>query len=191
MVDLLIERGFHVTVIDNLSRGRLDNLAQHRGDPRCEVHQADVTTLSADSELFHDTKYVFHFAGLGDIVPSIEHPLEYMHANLDGTLAVLEAARHAQVEKLVYAASSSCYGATPPVPTSEAAPIQPEYPYALSKYLGETAVLHWAQVYRLPCVSIRIFNAYGPRVPDHGCLRSRFRRLPCAEAERQATHRCW
>jgi UDP-glucose 4-epimerase len=168
MVDLLIERGFHVTVIDNLSRGRLDNLAHHRDEARCEVHQVDITTLPCDSDLLHNVKYVFHFAGLGDIVPSIEHPLEYMHANLDGTLAVLEAARFAGVEKLVYAASSSCYGAAPPLPTSESAPIQPEYPYALSKYLGEASVLHWAQVYRLPAVSIRIFNAYGPRVRTTG-----------------------
>jgi UDP-glucose 4-epimerase len=168
MVDLLLERGFRVAVIDNLSRGRLDNLAQHRDDPRCEVHQVDVTGLAPDSELFRDAKYVFHFAGLGDIVPSIEHPLEYMRANVDGTLAVLEAARHARVDKVVYAASSSCYGAAPSIPTSESAPIKPEYPYALSKYLGETAVLHWAQVYRLPCVSIRIFNAYGPRVRTTG-----------------------
>jgi len=168
MVDLLIARGFHVTVIDNLSRGRLENLAQHRGDARCDVHQLDVTSLSAGSELFRDAKYVFHFAGLGDIVPSIEHPLEYMHANVDGTLAMLEAARQAQVDKVVYAASSSCYGAAPPLPTSESAPIKPEYPYALSKSLGESAVLHWAQVYRLPCVSIRIFNAYGPRVRTTG-----------------------
>jgi UDP-glucose 4-epimerase len=168
MVDLLIERGYSVTVIDNLSRGRLDNLAQHRGDPRCQVHQVDATSLSAESEQFRGARYVFHFAGLGDIVPSIEHPLDYMHANVDGTLAVLEAARHAGVDKLVYAASSSCYGASPPVPTSESAPIKPEYPYALSKYLGEMAVLHWADVYRLPCVSIRIFNAYGPRVRTTG-----------------------
>ncbi|MBV9578166.1 MAG: GDP-mannose 4,6-dehydratase, partial [Chloroflexi bacterium] len=144
------------------------NLAQHRGDPRCQVHQVDATSLAADSELFRGARYVFHFAGLGDIVPSIEHPLEYMHANVDGTLAVLEAARHAAVCKVVYAASSSCYGASPPVPTSESAPIKPEYPYALSKYLGESAVLHWAEVYRLPCVSIRIFNAYGPRVRTTG-----------------------
>src|SRR5215468_5322313 len=109
MVDLLIERGFHVTVIDNLSRGRLDNLAYHRGDPRCDLHQVDVTTLPTESDLFRGAKYVFHFAGLGDIVPSIEHPLEYMHANVDGTLAMLEAARQAQVDKVVYAASSSCY----------------------------------------------------------------------------------
>jgi UDP-glucose 4-epimerase len=168
MVDLLVERGYHVVVIDNLSRGRLDNLARHRDRPGCEVHQVDMTTLAPDSELFRGAKFVFHFGGLGDIVPSIEHPTEYMRANVDGTLAVLEAARHAGVQRLVYAASSSCYGASAPVPTSESAPIQTEYPYALSKYLGERLVLHWADVYRLGANAIRIFNAYGPRVRTTG-----------------------
>src|ERR1700716_2598079 len=88
MVDLLLERDYHVVVIDNLSRGRLENLAQHRDRPECEVHQVDMTGLSETSELFRGAKYVFHFGGLGDIVPSIEHPLEYMRANVDGTLAV-------------------------------------------------------------------------------------------------------
>jgi UDP-glucose 4-epimerase len=168
MVDLLIERGYHVVVIDNLSTGRLENLERHRDEPRCEVHQVDMTQLAPDSALFRDAHYVFHFGGLGDIVPSIERPVDYMRANVMGTVAVLEAARHAGVQKLVYAASSSCYGAAPEVPTSESAPIRPEYPYALSKYLGEQAVLHWAEVYRLPCNAIRIFNAYGPRVRTTG-----------------------
>jgi len=168
MVDLLIERGFHVTVVDNLSTGRLENLSQHQNDSRCDVHQVDMTQLQADSTLFRGARFVFHFGGLGDIVPSIERPLDYMRANVSGTMAVLEAARSARVEKLVYAASSSCYGAEPPVPTSEDAPIHCEYPYALSKYLGECAVLHWGQVYRLPVNSIRIFNAYGRRVRTTG-----------------------
>lgn len=168
MVDLLIARGFHVSAIDNLKTGRLENLAQHRGNPRLELHQVDMTELQADSALFRDARYVFHFGGLGDIVPSIERPVDYMHANTVGTLAVLEAARHAGVQKLVYAASSSCYGANPPTPTPESAPIHTEYPYALSKYLGELEVLHWASVYRLPANSIRIFNAYGPRVRTTG-----------------------
>jgi UDP-glucose 4-epimerase len=168
MVDLLIEQGFHVRVIDNLRTGRVENLHAHRNDPRCELHQMDINLVAASSSLFSDAGYVFHFAGLGDIVPSIERPLDYMHANVSGTLAVLEAARHAGVAKLVYAASSSCYGAFPEIPTPETARIQPEYPYALSKYLGECAVLHWGQVYRLPVVSIRIFNAYGPRVRTTG-----------------------
>jgi UDP-glucose 4-epimerase len=168
MVDLLIQRGYHVTVIDNLVTGRLDNLKQHASSNRCDVVQVDMATLTADSRHFKGAQYVFHFGGLGDIVPSIERPLEYMRANVDGTLAVLEAARNAGVAKFVYAASSSCYGANPPVPTAEDAPIRTEYPYALSKYLGECAVLHWGQVYHLPVNSIRIFNAYGPRVRTTG-----------------------
>jgi UDP-glucose 4-epimerase len=168
MVDLLIERGFQVRVVDNLQTGRLVNLEQHRDEPRLAVEQVDMTTLEPTSPLFRDVRYVFHFGGLGDIVPSVERPLEYMRANVDGTLAVLEATRQAGVRKLVYAASSSCYGASPPLPTPETAPIQTEYPYALSKYLGECAVLHWGQVYRLPVASIRIFNAYGPRARTSG-----------------------
>jgi UDP-glucose 4-epimerase len=168
IVDLLIEHGFHVTVIDNLVTGRLDNLKQHAGGSQCEVVQMDMTTLEADSVHFKGAQYVFHLGGLGDIVPSIERPLDYLRANVDGTLAVLEAARGAGVTKFVYAASSSCYGANPPVPTAEDAPIRTEYPYALSKYLGECAVLHWGRVYHLPVNSIRIFNAYGPRVRTTG-----------------------
>lgn len=168
MVDLLIERGFHVVVIDNLATGHLDNLRQHAEQPRCEVHQLNMTDKAAISHLFDDARFVFHFGGIGDIVPSIEQPTTYMQANVMGTVSVLEAARSAGVQKVVYAASSSCYGDSPPLPTSEDAPIHTLYPYALSKYLGECAVLHWGDVYGLPVNSIRIFNAYGPRVRTTG-----------------------
>ncbi|HYA29125.1 MAG TPA: NAD-dependent epimerase/dehydratase family protein, partial [Acidobacteriota bacterium] len=107
------------------------------------------------------------FAGIGDIVPSIEHPVEYMSANVLGTVHVLECARHEKVQKLVYAASSSCYGLAA-TPTREDHPIAPRYPYALSKYLGEEACFHWGKVYGLSVNSIRIFNAYGPRVRTTG-----------------------
>lgn len=168
MVDLLLDRDFEVRVIDNLVTGRLENLAHQKANPKCSIHQMDVCDLSANASLFEDVDYVFHFAGIGDIVPSIERPLEYMRANVQGTMAVLETARHARVRKVVYAASSSCYGLATEVPTSESAAIKPEYPYALSKYMGECAVLHWHQVYRLPVNSIRIFNAYGPRSRTSG-----------------------
>lgn len=168
MVDLLLERGFQVAVIDNLMRGQLRNIEHHKGNPNLEVHTVDMAALPSDSPLFADTDYVFHFGGLGDIVPSIEHPLEYTHANITGTLAVLEASRHAGVKKLVYAASSSCYGPDPVVPTPEDAKIQPGYPYAFSKWAGEEAVFHWGQVYGLPVASIRMFNVYGPRVRTTG-----------------------
>ena len=167
-VDLLLERGFDVRVIDNLVTGHLENLAHHAGDPNCVVEQVDICDLTADAAVFRGVDYVFHFAGIGDIVPSIERPLEYMRANVQGTLAVLEAARHARARKVVYAASSSCYGLATELPTSETALIKPEYPYALSKLFGECAALHWNQVYRLPVNSLRIFNAYGPRSRTSG-----------------------
>src|SRR5437016_12519210 len=118
MVDLLVERGFEVRVIDNLVTGRLENLAHHARDPKCVVEQVDICDLTANAAVFRGVDYVFHFAGVGDIVPSIERPLEYMRANVDGTMAVLEASRHAQVRKAVYAASSSCYGLAKELPTS-------------------------------------------------------------------------
>jgi len=168
MVDLLVEQGYRVHIIDSLVGGRLANIEHHKGNPAVVFEQKDVRTLSPNDLLFHGASLVFHFAGIGDIVPSIERPADYLSTNVQGTIQVLEAARKAQVRKLVYAASSSCYGLAQELPTSEQAPISPEYPYALSKYMGEQAVLHWGRVYGLPVNSIRIFNAYGPRSRTSG-----------------------
>ena len=167
MVDLLVERGLRVRAIDNLSGGRAENLGRHRGDPAVTLEQRDIRSFGPTDPLFRDARYVFHFAGIGDIVPSIEQPLDYMSTNVQGTVHMLECARHARVEKFVYAASSSCYGLAK-VPTREDHPIDPRYPYALSKYQGEQAALHWHLVYRLPVNSIRIFNAYGTRSRTSG-----------------------
>jgi UDP-glucose 4-epimerase len=111
---------------------------------------------------------VFHLAARADIVPSIQEPEAYFRANVDGTFAVLEAARRHGVKRLVYVASSSCYGIPINYPTPETAPPDPRYPYALTKYLGEQLVLHWAKVYALPAVSLRFFNVYGPRARTSG-----------------------
>jgi UDP-glucose 4-epimerase len=168
MVDLLLDRGFRVHVVDSLASGRRANLEHHERDrSRLELDERDVRGLRPGDPAFEGARYVFHFAGIGDIVPSIERPAEYMSVNVHGTVQVLEAARHAGVHKVVYAASSSCYGLAA-VPTTEAHPIAPLYPYALSKYLGELAALHWHRVYRLPVNSIRIFNAYGTRSRTSG-----------------------
>ena len=167
MVDLLLARGHEVRVIDNLVGGREVNLAQHAREPRLSLERKDIRGLQLDDPLFDDVNYVFHFAGIGDIVPSIERPIDYMDVNVQGTVRVLECARAAKVRKFVYAASSSCYGLAD-VPTREDHPILPEHPYALSKHEGEFAALHWRQVYKLPVNSIRIFNAYGPRVRTTG-----------------------
>jgi UDP-glucose 4-epimerase len=167
MVDHLLDRGYRVRVIDNLSGGRLKNLAHHDGNPDLAFEEADIREFAPDSAVFRDAAYVLHFAGIGDIVPSIERPIEYMDTNIQGTVHVLECSRHARVRKFVYAASSSCYGLAA-VPTREDHPISPQYPYALSKYQGEQAAFHWHRVYRLPVNSIRIFNAYGTRVRTTG-----------------------
>ena len=167
MVDRLLDEGFRVHVIDNLVGGRLENVAHRKDDSNLVVETRDILDLVPDDKLFAGAEYVFHFAGIGDIVPSIDKPVDYLATNVIGTVKVLECARHARVRKLVYAASSSCYGLAD-VPTREDAPIQPEYPYALSKYMGEEAVLHWGRLYRLPVNSIRIFNAYGTRSRTSG-----------------------
>ena len=167
-VDALHARGFRVRVVDDLRGGRLANLAHVLDGGRVDFHEVDICDLPPDSGIFTGADLVLHFAGIGDIVPSVERPAEYMQTNVMGTVRVLEAARHAQVRRLVYSASSSCYGAHPPVPTEEHCPIVTEYPYALSKYLGEQAAFHWMKVYGLSVNSIRIFNAYGTRSRTSG-----------------------
>lgn len=168
MVDLLVAEGFRVRVIDNLVGGRLQNLEQHRNNPDVTVDTRDVRMVAPADPFWSGAEYVFHFAGIGDIVPSIDRPIDYLSANVLGTVHALEGARAAGARKFVYAASSSCYGMTQELPTTENAPIRPEYPYALSKYQGEQAVLHWGSVYHLPVNSIRIFNAYGTRSKTSG-----------------------
>src|SRR4029077_20145611 len=144
IVDLLAYEGFRVHIIDNLVGGRLLNIDHHKGNPSVVFENRDILSLSWCDALFRGALYVFHFAGIGDIVPSIDRPVDYMSTNVQGTVHVLEAARHARVEKVVDAASSSCYRLAEELPTTESAPIQPQYPYALSKYQGEQAALHWS-----------------------------------------------
>jgi len=167
MVDVLLDNDYQVRVVDNLVGGREDNLTHHSNNKNISTEWADIRNLSPESNIFSDAKYVFHFAGIGDIVPSIVSPVEYMSTNIQGTVKVLECARHAGVSKFIYAASSSCYGIAD-VPTTEDHPISPLYPYAMSKYQGEQACFHWHSVYKLPVNSIRIFNAYGTRVRTTG-----------------------
>lgn len=167
VVDLLLERGYEVRVIDNLVGGREVNLAHHAGNSKLHFLKSDIRALDTKASVFKGVGPVIHFAGIGDIVPSIEQPLEYMSVNAQGTVQVLECAREAGASKFVYAASSSCYGLAE-TPTRENNPIRPKYPYALSKYHGEQAALHWHAVYGLPVNSIRIFNAYGTRSRTSG-----------------------
>src|SRR5579864_7243217 len=137
LVDRLLADGHEVVVLDNFATGRRENLAQHRGNPRLAIEAPDVAVPGAVDDVMAGVKWVFHLAALADIVPSIRRPADYFRANVDGTLAVLEAARESRVERFIYAASSSCYGIPDRYPTPETAAIRPQYPYALTKRLGE------------------------------------------------------
>jgi UDP-glucose 4-epimerase len=168
LVDRLLADGHKVTVIDNLASGNLINIAPHQSNARLQFLQLDVADHKAIASHFTDVDWVFHLAALADIVPSMQYPLKYHYANVDGTISVLEAARRANAKRFIYAASSSCYGIPDRYPTPESAPIRAEYPYAVTKYLGEEYVRYWEKIYRLPAVSLRFFNVYGPRARTAG-----------------------
>jgi UDP-glucose 4-epimerase len=166
LVDLLLEKGHKVKVLDNFSTGRPQNLA-HVKD-KIELMECDLAQRGKWESAFDGADFVFHLAALADIVPSIQNPESYYQANVNGTFNVLQAATKQNLKKFVYAASSSCYGIPERYPTSETSPIMPQYPYALTKRLGEELVMHWAQVYKLPALSTRFFNVYGPRSRTSG-----------------------
>jgi UDP-glucose 4-epimerase len=168
LAEALIKKGYQVVIVDNFATGRMANIRDFEKSSQVTVVKADITDFAEVAKAFEGATYVFHLAALADIVPSIQEPLKYHHANVNGTVTVLEAARQAGVKKLVYAASSSCYGIPDAYPTPETAPARPMYPYALTKYLGEQYVMHWNQTYDLPCVSLRLFNVYGPRSRTSG-----------------------
>ena len=168
LVERLVNDGLDVVVIDNMASGRLKNLHHLRNSSHLSVHQLDLANYDNVSPILEGVDWVFHLGALADIVPSIENPIAYHEANVNGTVVILEAARSADVDRFVYAASSSCYGLPDTFPTPETAPIRPMYPYALTKYLGEQYVMHWANVYGMKAVSLRLFNVYGPRARTSG-----------------------
>ncbi|EQA69799.1 SDR family oxidoreductase [Leptospira noguchii] len=166
LVDLLLENKFEVTVLDNFSTGRALNLDHVK--KKIDLVECDISVQGDWIKKFQSVDYVFHLAALADIVPSIQNPEGYFQSNVTGTLNVLQASRHQNVKRFVYAASSSCYGIPEVYPTPETSPIQPQYPYALTKRMGEELVIHWAQVYKFPALSLRFFNVYGPRSRTSG-----------------------
>jgi len=142
LVERLLGDGHDVAVLDNFSIGRMQNLSHLCGDTHLHVHDVNVANFEAIRPLFLGIDWVFHLAALADIVPSIQHPVEYFRSNVQGTLCVVEAARQVGARRVLYAASSSCYGIPDSYPTSETADMRPQYPYALTKHLGEQTVLH-------------------------------------------------
>jgi len=169
LVDKILETtDRRVRVVDNFTTGSRRNLSQQEGNPRLEIIEIDVADRHASQGLFEGAERVFHLAALADIVPSIERPDAYFRTNVDGTFHAVQEAVRAGVKRFLYAASSTCYGFPDAFPTPEDAAERPQYPYALTKYLGEVITMHWAQVYKLPAISLRMFNVYGPRARTSG-----------------------
>jgi UDP-glucose 4-epimerase len=166
--DKLIESGHEVVIIDNLENGRMANIKHLLDNKNFKFYEFDIINLEDIRTLFKDIDWVFHLAGIGDIVPSIENPKKYYDCNVTGTFNVLESSRAAGVKKIVYAASSTCYGIPDTYPTTETADIRPQFPYALTKNMGEELIMHWSQTYNIPSISLRLFNVYGPRSRTSG-----------------------
>ncbi|MDD5069499.1 MAG: SDR family oxidoreductase [Candidatus Omnitrophica bacterium] len=169
LTELLLNEKHQVTVIDNFSTGRLENLSHLTENPNLKIVNLDISK-NCDDLIPHleSVNCVFHLAALADIVPSINRPLDYHKSNVEGTVNLLEACRFSGVKKLIYTASSSCYGIPKIYPTPEIAEKNPQYPYALTKYIGEQYAFHWAKLYGLEVVSLRLFNVYGPRSRTSG-----------------------
>lgn len=162
VVELLLSEGFEVLAVDDFSNGQIDNVELFKSNPNYKFYKLDISK-PFDDTLFDGVTYVFHLAALADIVPSIEEPIKYHNANVNGTVRVLEASRKYNIKKFVYSASSSCYGIPDIYPTPETADIRPMYPYALTKYIAEQYCLFWDKLYKLPVISLRYFNVYGTR----------------------------
>jgi UDP-glucose 4-epimerase len=166
LVDALVSMGHEVVVLDNFSTGRPENLEHVKNN--IQIVKCDLGILGDWYKNFKGADWVFHLAALADIVPSIQHPEAYFRANVDGTFNVLQACKKAETKRILYAASSSCYGIPDAYPTTEQAEIRPQYPYALTKRMGEELVMHWAQIYKIPALSLRFFNVFGPRSRTSG-----------------------
>ena len=168
LAEMLLALGHEVVILDNLACGRKANINSFETHSKLSFHQVDICDRTNMRPYLDGVDWVFHMAGLADIVPSIEQPDNYYQTNVTGTLNVLQCALEAGVKRLIYAASSSSYGIPDIYPTPETSPIDPQYPYALTKYMGEELVLHWVKTYKLPAVSLRLFNVYGPRSRTSG-----------------------
>jgi len=161
--ELLSANGHNIKIVDNLCSGSIRNISSIINNYNVELIEEDIRNFDVLEKHFKNIDWVFHLAALADVVASIDQPENYFSANVTGTLNVLEASRKNNIKKIIYAASSSCYGMQTKYPTLENAPIDLQFPYALTKYLAEEMIFHWEAVYKIPALSLRLFNVYGPR----------------------------
>lgn len=172
LVDLLIKEGHTVVGLDDLSTGNRRNLDGHEGNPGFKFYRGDINRYHFEKLFPFD--WIFHLAGKADLIPSIKDPGLYHEVNVNGTLNMLQLSRLFPPKKFIYAASSTCYGIPKEYPTPETAELKPKHPYGLTKMIGEQYVLHWGEVYKIPVLSLRLFNVYGPRARTSGSYGAMF-----------------
>src|SRR5882672_3996064 len=160
-VDELVRRGHGVVVLDDLSSGKEENLADIRN--KITLIKGSIIDIEVVRKAMHEADYVIHLAARTSVPKSVKDPIETNRINIDGTLNVLVAARDAKVKRIVFAASSSAYGETPTLPKVEKMEPQPISPYGVTKYVGELYAQMFGRVYGLENVSLRYFNIFGPR----------------------------
>jgi len=158
LTDALLEEGYDVHVIDDLSTGKKENV-----NPKAVFHKTTICDFGAIAPLFKNAAYVFHVAANARIQPSIIDPRSSNETNITGTLNVLVSARDAKVKRVIYSASSSAYGTQRVLPLREDMTPNPQSPYAIQKWVGELYCKNFSELYNLPTVSLRYFNVYGSR----------------------------
>ncbi len=169
----LVDQGYDVHAIDNLSTGRKENLNHIKN--KIKFYNYDLSINGKWKNIFtKNTVYVFHLAAIADIIPSIENPKKYFNSNVLSTLNILEHCKNLNLKKLVYTASSSCYGIPKKYPTKETEKIDPQYPYAFSKYVAEELIVHWSKIYKIKFNSLRLFNVYGTKSRTSGSYGAMF-----------------
>jgi UDP-glucose 4-epimerase len=161
--DALVEKGYAVHIIDNFSTGKKENI-----NPAALLHEIDIRDFQKIAPIFNGARFVFHLAAFPRVEPSIQDPITSHDINLNGTINILQAAKDAKVAKVIYSASSACYGNPDTFPTHEDAPARPMSPYALQKYVGELYCSLFSFLYGVQTVSLRYFNVYGMRQSEEG-----------------------
>jgi nucleoside-diphosphate-sugar epimerase len=160
-VDELVRRGHSVVVLDDLSSGKEDNLAEIRN--KITFIKGSITDIEVVRKAMHEAEYVLHLAARTSVPRSVKDPIETNKINIDGTLNVLVAAKELKVKRVVFAASSSAYGETPTLPKVETMQPMPISPYGVTKYVGELYGQTFGRCYGLENVALRYFNIFGPR----------------------------
>ena len=162
LVDRLVETGETVRVVDDLSTGHRHNLVQHAAGA-FEFIEADLAEIGVATRAVEGIDYALHIAAIPSVPRSVKDPVTSHRANVDATLLLFEAARTAEVKRVVFASSSSVYGDSPTLPKHEKMPTNPLSPYALQKLIGEQYGQLFNSLYGLDTVALRFFNVFGPR----------------------------